>query len=239
MINRSRGSVPSIPHCSSSRAWSRTRAIPLDGGDIGNLPRLRMAAFGLALLATAGASGAMVLTGWPRANVSAAAEAPIAEMVAAPSAAASTESSLAAQLTRATLMALHDANRTGNYAVLRGLAAPPFQETNSAADLERIFAGQREAGIDLSVAAVEEPQWSQPPGIGDDGMLRLKGFYDTPYQLLRFALMYAPMLRAQMPSVQMLHDWRLMEISVIAEPKGRVISGRPRIGNEAQPMATR
>jgi len=38
-------------------------------------------------------------------------------------------------LIRSALMTLNDANRTGNYTVLRDLAAPGFQERNTAANL--------------------------------------------------------------------------------------------------------
>jgi hypothetical protein len=43
-------------------------------------------------------------------------------------------------LIRSTLLTLNDANRSGNYTVLRELAAPDFQVKNSAADLGVIFA---------------------------------------------------------------------------------------------------
>src|SRR5262245_26287516 len=43
-------------------------------------------------------------------------------------------------LVRSALLTLNDANRCGNYTVLRDLAAPDFQARNTAADLARIFA---------------------------------------------------------------------------------------------------
>ncbi|WP_370157515.1 hypothetical protein [Bradyrhizobium ottawaense] len=42
-------------------------------------------------------------------------------------------------LIRSTLLTLNDANRTGNYTVLRDLAAPDFQARNTAADLALNF----------------------------------------------------------------------------------------------------
>jgi hypothetical protein len=42
-------------------------------------------------------------------------------------------------LIRSTLLTLNDANRSGNYSVLRDLAAPDFQAKNSAADLADSF----------------------------------------------------------------------------------------------------
>src|SRR5690348_17246315 len=46
-------------------------------------------------------------------------------------------------LVRSTLLTLNDANRSGNYTVLRDLAAPDFQARNSAADLASSFADLR------------------------------------------------------------------------------------------------
>jgi hypothetical protein len=60
-------------------------------------------------------------------------------------------------LIRTTLLALDQANKTGNYTVLRDLGAPDFQ-ANSAAQLAEIFAQQRRDNIDLSGVAVLDPQ---------------------------------------------------------------------------------
>src|SRR6185369_14106459 len=67
-------------------------------------------------------------------------EAAAAAQLAAP-ARVSTE--LVLHLIRSTLSTLNDANRSGNYSVLRDLAAPDFQSRNSAADLAQIFTDLR------------------------------------------------------------------------------------------------
>src|SRR5262249_10351761 len=59
-------------------------------------------------------------------------------------------------LVRTTLLALDQANKTGNYTVLRDLGAPDFQ-ANSAAQLAEIFAQQRKDNVDLSGVAVIDP----------------------------------------------------------------------------------
>jgi hypothetical protein len=120
----------------------------------------------------------------------------------------SRESRLALYLVRATLMALDDAHRTGNYAVLRELAAPAFQASNSAAGLAEVFAAQRRQGIDLSVAALALPRWSRPPAVGDDGLLRLVGSYPLAGDRLVFALAFAAVGGG----------WRMLEIHVGVEP---------------------
>src|SRR5882724_9070208 len=52
-------------------------------------------------------------------------------------------------LIRSTLLALDQANKTGNYTVLRDLGSPDFQ-ANSAAQLAEIFVQQRRDNVDLS-----------------------------------------------------------------------------------------
>ena len=71
-------------------------------------------------------------------------------------------------LVRSTLLALDQANKTGNYTVLRDLGAPGFQ-TNSAARLAEIFAQQRHDNIDLSGVAVIDPQLTLLPQIEPNG----------------------------------------------------------------------
>jgi hypothetical protein len=150
---------------------------------------------------------------------------PDAAPVTAPTGTGGGETGQAARLVRSTLMTLHDANRTGNYSVLRDLAAPPFQAANAPDQLASIFAAHRAAGLDLSVAASEAPRWDAPPEIGKDGLLRLKGHYETDRWVLRFALMFAPLLL----------EWRLMEVSVVAEPRRRVISSHVLPRDDRQP----
>jgi hypothetical protein len=60
-------------------------------------------------------------------------------------------------LIRSTVLALDQANKTGNYTVLRDLGAPGFQ-ANTAARLAEIFASQRRDNLDLSGVAVIDPQ---------------------------------------------------------------------------------
>ena len=82
-------------------------------------------------------------------------------------------------LIRSTLLTLNDANRSGNYTVLRDLASPDFQANNTAADLSQIFADLRKRNIDLHVVAITAPQLSTPPYIDNNKMLRLTGFFPT------------------------------------------------------------
>ena len=110
-------------------------------------------------------------------------------------------------LARSTLMALNDANRTGNYSVLRDLASPAFQSVNSPAALARIFEGLRREHVDLSVAALVAPVWDAPPAFSRDGLYRIAGHYRAGRHLVRFSLAF----------VLIDESWRLIEIGVRAE----------------------
>lgn len=68
----------------------------------------------------------------------------------------------AVALSRAVLLRLDDASRTGNYAVFRDMAAPSFQKMNSQADLERIFNWLKREGVVLAPAALIEERSLQP-----------------------------------------------------------------------------
>jgi len=64
---------------------------------------------------------------------------------------------LVVTLLRNTLVALHQANITGNYTVLRDLGAPGFRDANSATRLSEIFAPIRSRGVDLSRVVLIDP----------------------------------------------------------------------------------
>ena len=106
-------------------------------------------------------------------------------------------------LVRSAILALDQANKTGNYTVLRDLGAPGFQ-ANSAARLGEIFAKHRTDGLDLGGVAVLEPQLTQLPQIEPGGMLHMAGFFPSAPMQVNFELLYAPVDR----------QWRLFGISV-------------------------
>ena len=107
-------------------------------------------------------------------------------------------------LVRSTLLALDQANKTGNYTVLRDLSAPGFQVSNNAARLAEIFAKLRNDKLDLSGVAVIDPQLSLLPQIEQNGMMHMAGFFPSVPSQVNFELMYAPVDG----------QWRLFGISV-------------------------
>jgi hypothetical protein len=107
-------------------------------------------------------------------------------------------------LIRNAVVALQQANATGNYSVLREIAAPRFQEANSAAQLIEIFADLRSRNLDLGVVTAANPRLYRDPVIDDQGMLRLAGFFPTASEQIDFDLAF-----------QMINGrWRLFGIGV-------------------------
>ena len=106
-------------------------------------------------------------------------------------------------LIRSTLLALDQANKTGNYTVLRDLGAPAFH-INSDARLAEIFAAQRHDKLDLSGVAVLDPQLSILPEIGANGVMRMAGFFPSVPTQVNFELAFAPVEG----------QWRLFGVSV-------------------------
>ena len=119
-------------------------------------------------------------------------------------------------LVRSTLLALDQANKTGNYTVLRDLGAPGFQ-VNTAARLAEIFAKQRNDNLDLSGVAVIDPQLSLLPQIEPNGLMRMAGFFPSVPSQVNFELVFAPVNG----------QWRLFGISVSVGQAGPVAPPAP------------
>ncbi len=107
-------------------------------------------------------------------------------------------------LIRSTLLRLNDANRSGNYSVLRDLAAPDFQARNTPADLAQIFSDLRHRNFDLFSVATAAPQLISPPALDANKMLRLTGFFATVPLRINFDLLFQ----------NVAGRWRLFGISV-------------------------
>jgi hypothetical protein len=107
-------------------------------------------------------------------------------------------------LVRSTLLTLNDANLSGNYTVLRDLAAPDFQARNTAADLAQTFSDLRRRNFDLYGAALLAPQFTVVPALDQNSMLHLAGYIPTRPQQINFDLVF------QVVS----NRWRLYSISI-------------------------
>ncbi len=106
-------------------------------------------------------------------------------------------------LIRSSLIALDQANKSGNYTVLRDLGAPGFR-ANTAARLAEIFANQRRDRLDLAFAAALEPQMTLSPQLDASGMLHMAGVFPVSPAPVNFDLLF------QQQDAQ----WRLFGVSV-------------------------
>ena len=125
-------------------------------------------------------------------------------------------------LIRTTIIAVSQANETGNYAVLRDLGSPNFQNANSVAKLTEIFSSQRNANLDLSPVLFFTPKLIRAPAIDENGMLRLTGFFATQPQQVNFDLAFE--------FVQ--GEWRHFGVSVGTRP-----AAAPTVPNKAPAQA--
>jgi hypothetical protein len=137
-------------------------------------------------------------------------------------------------LVRSALLALDQANKTGNYTVLRDIGAPGFQ-SNTAARLGEIFAKLRNDNLDLSGVAVIDPQLNLLPQIEANGLMHMAGFFPSVPTQVNFDLSFAPVNG----------QWRLFGISVgvgssapaAPEPPSPPTAHKPSAANNAKQAA--
>jgi hypothetical protein len=94
-----------------------------------------------------------------------------------------------AKLLWSTMAAIDQANKTGNYSVLRDLGTPGFKANNDAGTLAAVFAGIREQRLDLSDTLLFEPNHAFAPGIVQ-GLLRMRGTFRMRPTGVEFDLLY-------------------------------------------------
>lgn len=119
-------------------------------------------------------------------------------------------------LTRSVLSALDQANRTGNYTVLRDLGGPAFQ-ANNAARLAEVFADLRREKVDLLPTLVLEPVLTLAPRIEANGLMRLAGWFPTNPRQINFEIAWQPVNG----------EWRLYGV-VVATSAPSPTPGAPR-----------
>lgn len=107
-------------------------------------------------------------------------------------------------LIRSTLIALNNANKSGNYSVLRDLGAPAFQQLNTAASLAEQFQRLRKTNVDFAPIFYFHPNLSSNPAIESNRFLRLKGYMPTKPSRINFDLLFQ----------RTKSDWLLVAIKV-------------------------
>lgn len=113
-------------------------------------------------------------------------------------------------MTRNAIVALNQANLTGNYSVLRDMGTPNFQLTNSSARLAEAFSALRSRKLDISPVMFFNPKFTAPPAIQDGQVMRLTGFFPTTPEQVSFDIAF------QLFGEQ----WMLAGIAVNVAPPG-------------------
>ena len=153
-----------------------------------------------------------------------------AESTAEPPRPFSIDKNSALILIRTTLVAVQQANQTGNYSVLYSMSAPGFQSVNSPERLSQIFATLRAKNFDLSGVVVLEPQLLVMPEIYSNGVMRMAGFFPSVPMQVYFDVQFIPVQG----------QWRLVAISVDV---GNSTPAAPSVARSqpaaAKPAATR
>jgi hypothetical protein len=111
-----------------------------------------------------------------------------------------------AMLIHNSVVAVSQANVTGNYGVLHALAAPGFQESNPPQKLAEVFANLR--SVDLTPVIIFSPILTQQPTVTENNMLRLTGYYKTTPQQVHFDLLFQPVAG----------NWRLFGVAIRTLP---------------------
>jgi hypothetical protein len=124
-------------------------------------------------------------------------------------------------LIRTTLIALSQANRTGNYTVLRDLGSPAFLTSVSPARLSDAFVDLRNRKVDFSPVLFFTPKLTEPPTLDQSGRLRLKGFLETRPEQIEFDMTFE----------NVAGDWRVYGLSVrtqlVPPPTAAIESNTP------------
>ncbi len=114
------------------------------------------------------------------------------------------EKSLLVRLVRSTLSAVDHANSTGNYTVLRDLAAPSFAARNTAATLAAEFKPLRDSRVDLSPVLVLPIKLSRAPTLDEAGRLDIAGSVPGDPLTVAFWMRFEPVNGV----------WRLLDFSL-------------------------
>lgn len=111
-------------------------------------------------------------------------------------------------LVRTTLIALHQANITGNYTVFRDLTAQSIREKQNPSDLAEIFRPIRNSGLDLSKTVIFDPLLHKKPALSQNGMLQITGHFPTQPEAIHFDLIFMYEARG----------WRIARVQLDAKP---------------------
>ncbi len=93
-------------------------------------------------------------------------------------------------LIKTAVIAVYQANLTGNYSVLRDLGTPGFRDRYDQAKLTGIFASFRARGINLGPTVMLSPILTRPAEFTPSGQVRLIGVFPTQPLQVQYALIF-------------------------------------------------
>lgn len=112
-----------------------------------------------------------------------------------------------AKLIWSTMAMVDQANRSGNYSVLRDTAASDFQINNNPAQLAQIFGSLRTSRVDLSNTLLLTPTYATAPALVKFDVFHVRGMFGLRPTAIAFDLFF-----------QWEHgSWRLVGISILPE----------------------
>ena len=117
------------------------------------------------------------------------------------------------------VIAVDQANQTGNYTVLHGMGSDPFKKT-SPAELFKSFEGMRKSRLDLSSVLLYKPRLSTKPELVN-GVLRATGYFPTEPLKINFDIVWV-----------LATDHLLLE-GLSITPSKDVVQAAPASGNKA------
>lgn len=88
------------------------------------------------------------------------------------------------------MAAVDQANKSGNYSVLRDLGSADFQASNTAASLAVLFTPIREGHLDLLPTLTTMPTYDFAPTMIDPQVLRIRGTFPLRPAGIRFDLLF-------------------------------------------------
>lgn len=94
-------------------------------------------------------------------------------------------------LIKGSLIALNQANQTGNYSVLHALGSDNLRARSNPQTLAQSFAAFRQRNVDLSPAIFLDPQLTRPAAI-EGGRLHLVGAFPTQPFRITFDFWFEP-----------------------------------------------
>ena len=107
-------------------------------------------------------------------------------------------------LIKVSLLSFNDANVTGNYSVLHAKLSKPFRDQFTPEKLAAVFKEFRDKRIDFDIIAAKKPINIEEPKVGDNGVLSIRGYFDTTPSRVNYDLAF----------ILSDGEWKLIKIDV-------------------------